>query len=101
MQDSDSPRTFCCSHRDSFLDGDFVLSYSVIMRTIIDLPDYQITALGKLCAREKISRAEAVRRALDAMLIEKMGRDRESAYGAWSPRRDSRALVKSQRDEWA
>ena len=76
-------------------------SYIVIMRTIIDLPDYQVAALAELCEREKISRAEAVRRALDAMLTEKQAHIRESAFGAWAPRGDSRAAVDMLREEWS
>ena len=76
-------------------------SFGVIMRTIIDLPDHQVAALAELCAREKISRAEAVRRALDAMLAESRGRNRESAFGAWAPRGDSRKVVDALREEWS
>jgi len=35
-----------------------------IMRTIIDLPEQDIQDLDGICAREHISRAEAVRRAV-------------------------------------
>lgn len=70
------------------------------MRTIIDLPDHQLAALADLCEREGISRAEAVRRALDAMLAEKQARDREAAFGSWAPRGDSRAAVDALREEW-
>jgi len=75
-------------------------SYDVIMRTIIDLPDHQIAALAELCERENISRAEAVRRALDAMLAAQKGATRDAAFGAWSPRGDSRAVVDALREEW-
>lgn len=71
------------------------------MRTIIDLPDHQLTALAALCEREKISRAEAVRRALDAMLAEKQSVTRESAFGAWAPHGDSRSAVDALREEWS
>ncbi len=71
------------------------------MRTIIDLPDHQLKALAELCEREKISRAEAVRRALDAMLTEEQTHTRESAFGAWAPRGDSRTVVDALREEWS
>lgn len=71
------------------------------MRIIIDLPDYQVAALAELCKQEKISRPEAVRRALDAMLTEKQAHIRESAFGAWAPRGDSRAAVDMLREEWS
>jgi metal-responsive CopG/Arc/MetJ family transcriptional regulator len=63
--------------------------YDDAMRTIIDLPDEQIRGLAELCAREKISRAEAIRRAVDA-LIEDRARCRaerkaalEASFGSW------------------
>ena len=71
------------------------------MRTIIDLPEYQVAALAELCEREQISRAEAIRRALDAMLAEKQSASREATFGAWAPRGDSRAVVTTLRDEWS
>ncbi len=40
------------------------------MRTIIDLPEPQLGALDRLCEAQKISRAEAVRRAVDCLLKE-------------------------------
>lgn len=73
----------------------------VIMRTIVDLPDDQVTALAELCQVEGISRAEAVRRALASMLAQRMDMGREKAFGAWQERKiDSRKLVQSLREEW-
>ena len=71
------------------------------MRTIVDLTDHQVAALTELCKRENISRAEAVRRALDAMLAEKQAGTRKAAFGAWSARGDSRTFVNSLREEWS
>jgi metal-responsive CopG/Arc/MetJ family transcriptional regulator len=71
------------------------------MRTIVDLPDYQVAALAELCEREHISRAEAVRRALDVMLAEKQTVTRDATFGAWTPRGDSRATVETLREEWS
>lgn len=71
------------------------------MRTIIDLPDYQVKALTELCEREQISRAEAVRRALDTMLADKQLLKREATFGAWASRGDSRATVDALREEWS
>lgn len=76
-------------------------SYDVIMRTIVDLPDHQVVALADLCARENISRAEAVRRALDTMLAENQITTRDAAFGTWSPRGDSRATIDALREEWS
>jgi metal-responsive CopG/Arc/MetJ family transcriptional regulator len=71
------------------------------MRTIIDIPDHQLTALVELCQRENISRAEAVRRALDAMLAEKRPGTRDAAFGTWASRGDSRATITALREEWS
>ncbi len=71
------------------------------MRTIIDLPDHQVAALAEHCERENISRAEAVRRALDAMLAQQQAQGREAVFGAWAPRGDSRAVVAALREEWS
>jgi metal-responsive CopG/Arc/MetJ family transcriptional regulator len=77
-----------------------MITDDVIMRTIIDLPDPQLAELDELCKRKKISRAEAVRRAVDAMLTEQRIDKREASFGAWQPRGDSRTLVDSLRGEW-
>jgi len=70
------------------------------MRTIIDLPDEQINALAELCKSEGISRAEAVRRALDAMLARRRVKRREEVFGMWGKRGDSREIVEQLRKEW-
>ena len=71
------------------------------MRTIVDIPDHQLVALNRLCEQEKISRAEAVRRALDALLAEMHTQERDSAFGAWAPRGDSSVVVETVRKEWS
>jgi len=70
------------------------------MRTIIDLPEKQVTALGDFCLREKISRAEAIRRAVENLLTGQQKMHREAAFGRWSLRGDSRAVVDALRSEW-
>jgi len=73
----------------------------VIMRTIIDLPEDQVSALAELCRIEGISRAEAVRRALASMLAQRTNTGRENAFGAWKKRKlDSRKFVQALREEW-
>ncbi len=73
---------------------------AVIMRTIIDLPEQQIAALGAFCERERISRAEAIRRAVEAWLASRVPAERDSAFGAWDQGEDSRKLVDDLRAEW-
>ena len=67
---------------------------------IFDLPADQVTALAELCKSEKISRAEAVRRALSDMLAQKKLSGREQAFGTWQRRSDSRKIVQNLRKEW-
>ena len=52
------------------------------MRTIIDLPEEQIKNLDRLADGERISRAEAIRRAIAKYLDEKL-KPKVSAFGLW------------------
>ena len=71
------------------------------MRTIVDIPEAQLASLRAWCEREEISRAEAIRRALDAVLPKKEAGQRAEAFGAWKPRKNNRTLVRALRGEWA
>ncbi len=73
---------------------------NVIMRTIIDLPEQQVAALAEFCDRERISRAEAIRRAVEALLASRVPSEREAAFGGWARRGDSRTVVDELRGEW-
>ena len=77
-----------------------MITDDVIMRTIIDLPDQQVAALASFCKQRKISRAEAVRQAVDTLLSESSLHSRETSFGAWAARGDSRAIVDQLREEW-
>jgi metal-responsive CopG/Arc/MetJ family transcriptional regulator len=52
-------------------------------RTIIDLPPTQLADLDALCASLGISRAEAVRRAVQAFLL-KPAADEAPCFGLWN-----------------
>ena len=75
------------------------------MRTIIDLEDSQVTHLDAWAKAEKISRAEAVRRAVQQML-ERTSAPRGTGFGLWAqgkpvpPKRDGLALQRALRNEW-
>ena len=72
------------------------------MRTIIELPQEQLTHLDAHCRRENVSRAEAIRRAIAAMLADRSKADAGRAFGIWSDRRaDAAAELERLRDEWA
>jgi hypothetical protein len=52
------------------------------MRTLIDIPERQLVNLSEICAAKKLSRAEAVRQAID-VFIEQNRISRETAFGIW------------------
>lgn len=72
------------------------------MRTIVDLPEPQIAALSEICRERGLSRAEAVRQAVDAFLKDQMT-SKTSAFGLWarqSPAEDGLMYQQRLRDEW-
>ncbi len=75
------------------------------MRTIVDLPKEQIRALDDYRRRHKVSRAEAVRRAVDAFVPPrpkcKIDWMKHPAFGSWKGKKvDSVAHVRKLRSEW-
>lgn len=75
------------------------------MRTIIDLTDEQLARLEEVAEREGISRAEAIRRAVDTayagVAATRSGEAREAAFGLWKGRKiDALKYVDRLRDEW-
>lgn len=70
------------------------------MRTIVDLEELQVEALARICRRDRISRAEAIRRAVDSYLrLSPVGDD--DVFGLWRERRiDGRRYEDGLRDEW-
>ena len=73
-----------------------------IVRTIVDIPEEQIDALAHLCEQQKISRAEAVRRAVDRLLKESSSGRKDIGFGIWKHKRvASRQFVDKLRSEWA
>jgi lipase chaperone LimK len=75
------------------------------MRTIIDLTVEQVARLREVAERDGISRAEAVRRAIDVayagVTTDGARQARDAAFGMWKGRRiDSLRYVDRLRDEW-
>jgi hypothetical protein len=56
------------------------------MRTIIDLPAEQLEALDVICERDRISRAEAVRRAVALLISDGASAGPSIAFGLWRGR---------------
>ena len=52
------------------------------MRTLVDIPDRQLDDLSAICAARRLSRAEAVRQAIDAFIAQNRP-SREAAFGSW------------------
>jgi Ribbon-helix-helix protein, copG family len=72
----------------------------IIVRTIVDLPEEQIRKLTLLCRRERISRAEAIRRAVARYLRVSPASDLGSFFGASRSRSNISRQVAALRDEW-
>jgi metal-responsive CopG/Arc/MetJ family transcriptional regulator len=81
--------------------------YDDVMRTIIDLPEEQVEALRQYCERMHVSRAEAVRRAIDGLVnSEEERRARraqaiKASFGIWKDRGvDTDTYLAELRAEW-
>ncbi len=75
--------------------------YDDAMRTIIDLRDDQLAELDAITAEERISRAEALRRAVDVYLRERKRDAARKAFGSWRPKKlDGVEYTRAIREEW-
>jgi hypothetical protein len=71
------------------------------MRTIVELPEDQLGALSKICADLKISRAEAVRRAVARLIKDTPLQPTDVGFGAWKHKRlNVRKHLDTIRGEW-
>jgi metal-responsive CopG/Arc/MetJ family transcriptional regulator len=71
------------------------------MRTIVDLPEEQLKKLRLLCRKEKISRAEAVRRAVEHWLRGSDAGALQDYFGASRTRGSISRQLGKLRQEWA
>jgi len=55
------------------------------MRVLVDIPDDQLSDLRVICAARKLSRAEVVRQAIAAYIVQNRP-SREAAFGLWKGR---------------
>jgi hypothetical protein len=76
--------------------------YDDAVRTIIDLPEDQLNALDGICRRESISRAEAIRRAVDLLVRDRAAGASHAAFGLWRGSRATDGLTYQRRirREW-
>ncbi len=56
------------------------------MRTIVEIPDELLRQVDLLARKEKISRAEAVRRAMTEYLANRAAPRTDAAFGIWKSR---------------
>ena len=70
------------------------------MKTLIDIPDHQIHLLSDLCVKFSISRAEAIRRAID-LFVQNNEQSQVDVFGAWKDKsEDGLNYQQRLRDEW-
>lgn len=70
------------------------------MRTIIDLPEKDREALETICRQHKLSRAEAIRRAV-AMYIAEQQINAPDTFGIWRDRSEDALTTEDRlRGEW-
>ena len=70
------------------------------MRTLVDIPERQITELANICANQRLSRAEAIRQAI-TLYIEQNKPARDDAFGLWGKEpRDGMTYQEQVRSEW-
>ncbi len=75
--------------------------YVIAMRTIIDIPAHLVEAIDALARQEKISRAEAVRRAMSDYLAKRAVHRPDAAFGIWKNRNvDPLSYEDELRGEW-
>ena len=69
-------------------------------RTIIDIPDEQLREINRVCRALKISRAEAVRRGVNAFLEHNQTVE-ENGYGLWrGAETEARGLLATIQAKW-
>jgi hypothetical protein len=75
------------------------------MRTIIDIPSDRLQRLDRWAVAHKVSRAEAIRRAVSD-LLERASQPKNTGFGLWAQdkpvpaERDGLRLQQEMRDEW-
>ncbi len=73
------------------------------MRTLVDIPEEDLTLLNQLSKQENISRAELVRRAISAYLAprKRKGSGLRDGFGIWADRKeDALEYQERMRREW-
>ena len=71
------------------------------MRTLVDIPEEDLSLLNKLSEAENISRAELVRQAISTYLATRKQSEQVAGFGLWADHPvDGLAYQKKIRREW-
>jgi hypothetical protein len=71
------------------------------MRTLVDIPDRQLSDLNIICSTKKLPRAEVIRQAIKAYIDVNKAVPPSQAFGLWSqPLADGLAYQDKVRSEW-
>jgi len=71
------------------------------VRTLIDIPDDQISALAELCERRKQPRAALIREAIGEYLARRSRAREKNAFGLWgTDAMDGLTYQRKARAEW-
>jgi metal-responsive CopG/Arc/MetJ family transcriptional regulator len=71
------------------------------MRTLVDIPENDLTALDAIAVVENVSRASLIRKAVNAFLSQNSLAERSEAFGLWGDNKiDGLAYQDRIRGEW-
>ena len=71
------------------------------MRTIVEIPDGKLDEISRYCKVRGISRAKAIRDAIEMMLTEKSVLEREKGFGLWRGKKlEAEKFLDGIRGEW-
>ncbi len=71
------------------------------MRTIVEIPDGKLDEISRYCKINGISRAKAIRDAIEIMLTEKSVLEREKGFGLWRGKKlEAGKFLDEIRGEW-
>lgn len=71
-----------------------------IMRTLIDIPEPQLSKLTAISKARKLSRAEVIRQAITTYIAAQPVRPEDVAFGVWDDGKDGVEYQRRLRDEW-
>jgi predicted transcriptional regulator len=70
------------------------------MRPLIDIPDDHVRALARIAAREDVSRAALIRRAIAHLIASESPAMAHAAFGLWTDGAEGLAYQDRLRAEW-